>query len=211
MRIKAVIFDWDGTLNNSLEAIYKSYSECLKKLKLPKLSLSKYRKLYESDYRKFELKIGITPDKREISDKIWVETYKKQRVNLLPDVKEFLMKIKSNFLLGLVTGGSSERINEELHEYGLDNIFDVVITGDDTNKKKPDPEPLKICAEKLCVQPKNCIYIGDMDADIMATKKINMDSIAVTWGYHDVSVLEKAKPKFIVKKFNELFNTIKNL
>jgi HAD superfamily hydrolase (TIGR01549 family) len=167
--------------------------------------------LYESDYRKFELKIGITPDKREIADKIWVETYKKQRVNLLPGVKEFLMKIKNNILLGLVTGGSSQRIKGELHKYGLDNIFDVVVTGDDTSKKKPNPEPLKICAEKLRVQAENCIYVGDMDADIMATKKINMNSIAVTWGYHDVSVLEKAKPKFIAKNLNELASIINSL
>jgi len=184
--------------------------QALKKLKLPKLSLSKFRKLYESDYRKFELKIGITPNKRELSNKIWLETYKKQKVKLFPGVKEFLMKIKNNSLLGLVTGGSLRRVKKELHDCGLDDIFDIIITDDDCHKKKPNPEPLKICAEKLNIQPKNCIYVGDMGGDIIAAKKACMVSVAVNWGYLDGRKLQKFSPDYIVKSLDELHDIIIN-
>ena len=207
-KIKAVIFDWDGTLNNSNRAIYKSYAECLRRLKLPKLSLLKFRKIYESDYRKFEVKMGITLDKRELSDKIWMKTYRKQKSNLLPGVEKFLKKIKKKYLLGLVTGGSSERVKEELHKYGLNNIFDVVITSDDIRKKKPNPESLKICAKKMNVRAGNCVYIGDMDGDILAAKKAGMISVAVDWGYLHGSFLKKFKPDHIVKSLDELYAII---
>lgn len=207
-RIKAIIFDWDGTLNNSNKAIYKSYAECVKRLKLPKLSLSKFRKLYESDYKRFEVKIGLTPDKREIIDKIWFEVYEKQKINLFPGVKRFLKKIKNYYPIGLVTGGSSRRVKKEFHKHGLNNIFDIVITGDDTRKKKPDPESLKLCAKKLDVQPKNCMYIGDMDGDIMAAKKAGMISVAVDWGYLHGAFLKKFNPDYMVKSLDELHDII---
>jgi HAD superfamily hydrolase (TIGR01549 family) len=202
--IKAVIFDWDGTLIDSNKAIYKTYSECLKRLKLPKLSLSKFKILYESDYRRFEVKIGITPDKRKISDRIWLEFYDKQKLNLFPGIKKILMKIKNYYLLGLVTGGSLKRIKEDLRRHELDNIFDVVITGDDCSKKKPDPEPLINCIKKLGIEPKNCIYVGDMDGDIIAAKKAGMVSVAVSWGCLNGSELKKINPDCVVKSLDEL-------
>lgn len=207
-KIKAVIFDWDGTLNDSLWAIYKTYFICIKKMKLPELSLSKFKKLYESDYRKFELKIGVTSDKREMFDKLWVEVYKKQKAKLFPGVKKFLIKIKYGHLLGLVTGGSSGRLKEELRDYGLNGIFDVIITSEDCYKKKPDPEPLRICAKKLDIQPKDCLYVGDMNSDIIAAKNAGMISVVVNWGYLNDSELHKFSPDIIVKSLDELEDII---
>jgi len=207
-KIKAVIFDWDGTLNDSLWAIYKTYFICVKKMKLPELSLSKFKKLYESDYRKFELKIGVTPDKREMFDKLWVEVYKKQKAKLFPGVKKFLIKIKYGHLLGLVTGGSSGRLKEELRGYGLNSIFDVIITSEDCYEKKPDPEPLIICAKKLDIQPKDCLYVGDMNSDIIAAKNAGMISAVVNWGYLNDSELHKFSPDIIVKSLDELEDII---
>ena len=84
--IKAIILDWDGVLNDTAEAQYKTYSVVLNELGLPKISFSDFNNLWDSDYRRFEEKIGITEDKREIGDKLWFKHYSelKEEINLFP-------------------------------------------------------------------------------------------------------------------------------
>jgi HAD superfamily hydrolase (TIGR01549 family) len=213
MRIDAVILDWDGVLNDSVHAMYEAYSIVLEKLRLPKITFSEFRGLWESDYRKFEEKIGVTEDKRRISDKVWFDSYTKLmgRVNLFPGAKDFLTKIKKKHRIGLVTVGSLKRITREMNRYRLENVFDSIITGDDSKKLKPDPEALFMCANELKVNPTGCVYIGDTKGDVLAARNANMIPIAVTWGYHDISVLEGAKPKYIAEDFNELYDIINTL
>jgi len=213
MKVEAVIFDWDGVLNDSAHALYEAYIVVSEKLGLPKITFSQFRKLWESDYRKFEAKLGITKDKRHVSDKVWFDSYTKlmERVNPFPGARDFLNKIRNNHKIGLVTVGSIKRITKEINRSKLENVFDSIVTEEDTKKLKPDPEALFICARKLKVDPKDCVYIGDSKGDILAARNAGMISIAVTWGYHDISVLEEAKPEHVAKNFIELYNIVKNL
>ena len=213
MNIEAVIFDWDGVLNDSGHALYEAYMVVSEKLGLPKITFPRFRKLWESDYRKFEAKIGITEDKRHISEKVWFESYTKlmEGVSLFPGAKDFLNEIKNNHKIGLVTVGSIKRITKEINRYRLENVFDSIITEEDTKKLKPDPEALFVCANKLKVNPKDCVYVGDSRGDILAARNADMISVAVTWGYHDISILEEAGPEHVAKNFNELYDIIKGL
>ena len=179
MRVKPIIFDWDGVLNDSARALFKAYLVVLKKLGLPEITFSQFRKLWNSNYRDFEMRIGITQEKRKLSDKIWFEAYNrlKKEVKLFPQAKEFLLKLKKNHKLGLVTVGSKKRVNGEIKRYGLRGIFSAVITADDVEKLKPDPEALILCAKKLRVDPEDCVYVGDSRGDIIAAKKAGMVSL----------------------------------
>lgn len=213
MKLKAIIFDWDGVLNDSAHALFKGYLVVLKKFRLPRITFSQFRELWNSNYREFEASIGITPEKRKLSDMIWFEAYTKLRkeVKLFPRAKEFLLKLKKKHKIGLVTVGSRKRVSREIERYKLQGFFDAIITADEVRKLKPDPEALILCAKKLRVKLKDCVYIGDSRGDIIAAKRADMISIAVTWGYHDVLLLKKAKPTYIVNDFDELYKTILSL
>ena len=210
--IKTIIFDWDGVLCDTVKTQFKAYSVVLEKLRLPRISFADFPKLWESDYRKFEEKIGITKDRRSRGDKIWFSSYNKlkKEVKLFPGARGFLFKIKKNYRVGLVTAGTTNRVKSELKRYKIDNIFDAVVTGDDTRKLKPDPEGLNICAKKLKTDPKDCVYIGDSRGDILAAKNAGMIPIAVSWGYHGGSILKEAKPAYLVDNFDELYKVIEN-
>jgi phosphoglycolate phosphatase-like HAD superfamily hydrolase len=60
------------------------------------------------------------------------------------------------------------------------------------------------CIKKLGIEPKNCIYVGDMDGDIIAAKKAGMVSVAVSWGCLNGSELKKINPDCVVKSLDEL-------
>ena len=211
--IKAVIFDWDGVLNDSATAQYKSYLVVLEKFRLPRISFSDFRNLWDSNYREFEERIGITEEKRESGDKVWFEAYLTltEGIGMFSEARDFLEKVKRDFKVGLATAGSLNRLTKEFKRYGLENFFDAVVTADDTKKLKPDPEALVVCAEKMKVEPKSCVYVGDARGDILAARNAGMISIAVPWGYHDYLILEDANPDHIADSFDHLYQIIKSL
>lgn len=210
MALEAVIFDWDGVLFDSARANYEAYLAVLEKLGLSKITFSRFRGLWEADYRKFEAKTGITRDKRHISDKVWMDSYTKLMggVNIFPGAENFLSKVKKDFKIGLVTVGSQGRITKEIGRFKLGKVFDSIVTAEDTKKFKPDPEGLLICASKLGVKPAGCVYVGDSKGDVLAARNAGMLPVAVAWGYHDISVLEEAEPEYVAKNFDELYNAI---
>jgi pyrophosphatase PpaX len=87
----------------------------------------------------------------------------------------------------------------------LGRLFDTVVGGDETERHKPDPEPLLVAAERLGASPGDCAYVGDSPFDVQAAKAAGMYSVAVTWGrIHDRSRLERVEPDAIVDTAEEL-------
>ena len=77
----------------------------------------------------------------------------------------------------------------------LGHLFDAVVGGDETERHKPDPEPLLLAAERLGADPAETAYVGDSPFDVRAAKAAGMHAIAVTWGrIHDRSRLEQEEP-----------------
>src|SRR5438132_743156 len=81
-------------------------------------------------------------------------------------------------------------------------LFDLdgtVVGGDETERHKPDPEPLLLAAERMGADPAQTAYVGDSPFDVLAAKAAGMYAIAVTWGrIHDRSKLEQVGPDAIV-------------
>jgi len=91
----------------------------------------------------------------------------------------------------------------------LGHLFETVVGGDETEKHKPDPEPLLLAAERMGVDPSQAAYVGDSPFDVGAAKAAGMYAIAVTWGrIHDRSRLERAEPDAIVDSPEELLEHV---
>ena len=89
------------------------------------------------------------------------------------------------------------------------HLFETVVGGDETEKHKPDPEPLLLAAQRLGVSPQDCAYVGDSPFDIRAAKAAPMYSVAVTWGrIHDRAKLEAEEPAAIVDTAEELYESL---
>jgi pyrophosphatase PpaX len=85
------------------------------------------------------------------------------------------------------------------------HVFETMVGGDETERHKPDPEPLLLAAERLGVRPEEAAYVGDSPFDVRAAKAAGMGSVAVTWGrIHDRSRLEREQPDAIVDTAEEL-------
>jgi pyrophosphatase PpaX len=111
--------------------------------------------------------------------------------------------------LGVVTAKRRATVELAFASVPVAHLFETVVGGDETEKHKPDPEPLLLAAERMGVAPTDCAYVGDSPFDIRAAKAAEMLAVAVTWGrIHDRSKLERERPDAIVDTAEELFERL---
>lgn len=107
--------------------------------------------------------------------------------------------------LGVVTAKRRSTVELAFARVPIAHLFETVVGGDETEKHKPDPEPLLLAAERLNARPEETAYVGDSPFDIRAAKAAGMHAIAVTWGrIHDRERLEREEPDAIVDSAEEL-------
>ncbi len=107
--------------------------------------------------------------------------------------------------LGVVTAKRRSTVELAFARVPLGHLFEIVVGGDETERHKPDPEPLLVAARRLRVSPRECAYVGDSPFDMRAARAAEMHGIAVTWGrIHDRHRLEAEEPDAIVDSPEEL-------
>tara|TARA_Y100000310_G_scaffold239833_1_gene243578 strand:- start:1200 stop:1799 length:600 start_codon:yes stop_codon:yes gene_type:complete len=143
-------------------------------------------------------------DEKELvnnKEKYYLDTHK---FILYPGVVELLNTIKfNNIKLGLVTAGLRKRVNDTLPT-GFLKIFDVIITGNDTDVGKPSPKPYLKAAKKLGVIPEECIAVENAPIGILSAKNAKIYCIGIC-NTVDNSYLSRANE--VVNSFEEMRNT----
>ncbi len=111
--------------------------------------------------------------------------------------------------LAVVTAKRRSTVELAFAHVPLGHLFEVIVGGDETERHKPDPEPLLLAAERLGASPEEAVYIGDSPFDVRAAKAAGMASVAVTWGrIHERSRLENEHPDAIVDTAEQLLAVI---
>jgi pyrophosphatase PpaX len=107
--------------------------------------------------------------------------------------------------VGIVTAKRRFTVDLAFARLRVGHLFETVVGGDETERHKPEPDPLLLAARRLGVAPQDCAYVGDSPFDIRAAKAAGMHAIAVTWGrIHDRERLEREEPDAIVDTAEEL-------
>ncbi len=95
--------------------------------------------------------------------------------------------------LGVVTAKRRATVELAFARLPIAHYFDAVVGGDETERHKPDPEPLLLAATRLGVPARDCAYVGDSPFDMLAARAAGMRAVGVTWGrIHDRSALAEA-------------------
>jgi pyrophosphatase PpaX len=107
--------------------------------------------------------------------------------------------------LGIVTAKRRATVDLAFARVPLAHLFDTVVGGDETERHKPDPQPLLLALERLGAQPDDAAYVGDSPFDVRAAKAGGLHAIAVTWGgIHARERLEAEEPDAVVDSAGEL-------
>jgi beta-phosphoglucomutase len=182
--IKAVIFDFDGTVIDNMHYHYVTFKKVIgDRMKLEPMDIYK-----REGGNLFEIVADITReldlDEHEIRSLL--EEKKKEylaaagNLKLRPEALKLVRKLRTlNYKTGLATG--SHRRTLDIHmtprEFGL---FDFIVTGDDIKNPKPHPEPYLKCAEGLGARPEECVVVENAPLGVESAKSAGMICIAFT-------------------------------
>jgi pyrophosphatase PpaX len=211
MHFRAVLFDWDGTLYDSIDASFKIYEELFKKYANLNLTCDYFRKTFIVDYHKYYAMHGIPESKWEEVDNHWLKRFHEMegKIHLFPGVKEMLKELlERKMKLGIVSNGTGGRIKKEMRKNGIYEYFDAIVTDDEIKDFKPNPIGVQEALKDIGVDAKHAVYVGDMTEDIEAGKNAGTRTAAVRWGAHSLERLRPAKPDYILNSPRELLEIL---
>jgi HAD superfamily hydrolase (TIGR01509 family) len=207
--IKGVIFDLEGTLVD----VWEVYAEIVRQIAI-KFNLSPIPKqelftLVDQGYNLKEVFSKFYPfaDKETLSnwmkegDRLFVEN----PFSIKPEVKEMLQSLKGRGLrMGIVTSTPfpPDAIWSWVGELGIKDFFEVVITGTEA-PRKPAPDSIIKCVEKLRLSPEECLSVGDSRADIVAGRGAGVKTVAFSGGVATKETLLAEKPDFSIEELTQ--------
>lgn len=210
--IKAVLFDFDGTLIDTNELIFKSYRKAFKEVLNRDIDDEEILKLYGRPLYGSLMEYG---EPGEMLYKIYREFNETQHDNLakpFDGVYEGIQKISDKgYKMGIVTSKRMRLVKRGLDLIGISKFFDVIITPDDTQKGKPDPEPILLGCEKLGVLPEETIYVGDSIFDMQAAKAAGTQLCVVKYTLTNHQNILEFKPEFFVDSIAELASELREM
>lgn len=182
---EAVIFDLDGSLVDSMWIWHDIDVEYLGRfgIELPQKLQSEIEGMSFSETAVYFKERFAIPDSLEEMKTDWNrmawDKYTHE-VPLKPGIAEFLKECKEHGIkLGIATSNSRELVDNIAAVHGLNNFFDCIMTGCEVQRGKPAPDIYLAVAEKLQVNPENCLVFEDIIPGIMAGKNAGMVVCAV--------------------------------
>lgn len=198
MIIRAVLFDLDGTLVDSLEDLTAAVNHIRSAFSYPPLAADDVRLKIGKGARNLVQQTlpGTTDSDIDRALNLFLEFNRQHiadRSRLYPGIADLLRDVSArNIKLAVISNKNEDLSSLILQALGINDLFETVCGGDSYPERKPSPLPLLKVAEILGVAPHECIMVGDSINDIQAAQRANIASIACTWGYGSAEELSGA-------------------
>ena len=192
--LRAVLFDWDGTLADTAEASYRCYVRMFADFGIA-FDREAYRRTYSPDWYHTFASVGLPRERWRDADECWLGYFAAEEYALLDGVHETLDTLAlRGVIAGIVTSGSRPRIERELARHGVEHHFREVVCGADTERRKPHPDPLQLGLTRLGLAPHDAAYVGDSPEDILMAKAAGVFVVAVPGAYPNREALVSSGP-----------------
>ena len=212
-KIHGIIFDLDGTLIESYEAIYLGLKECFQsfgKVIFPFTDLKKFLKPdLETTLSQFftpgEVLKGIPVMRKKYEGVYLNETH------FLDGAEEVLKSLHSN---GVILGIASNKLGRfsrgALMHLGVLDYFNSVIGAGDVPRNKPFPDMIQTALKEMHLSPEETIFVGDTLTDIETGKQAGVDVYALPSGFYSKKELSQGKPRRLLNHLQDLVPLVKN-
>ncbi len=209
-RVKAVVFDLDGTLTNSVPQIIGCTRHTFRELNLPQPSDVAIMKTIG-----LELEEGLTsllPEEKKKDGPYVTQLYREISTHnkeycedrIFPGVETLFKKIRSHgYLIGFASGRSVVGIKRTLSQTFLGDYCDALCGGSEC-PSKPHPAMMEIIASRLKVKQDEILGVGDSGLDVLMYEKSGAYALGVQSGVYSGEALEILNPHFILPYAEDL-------
>ncbi|KIL38821.1 pyrophosphatase [Gordoniibacillus kamchatkensis] len=209
--ITTVLFDLDGTIVDTNELIIQSFLYALEGVPAKPLTREV---IIPNMGGALTDQLRLFSGKNDVDD--LVRKYREfnisrhdELVREFPEVKDTLAELRRRGLrLGVVTSKVRNTTEMGLKLCGLRDFMDIVVTVDDVQKPKPDPEGIRKALAALGAKPEQAIMVGDSHYDIEAAKNAGARSVGVAWSLKGEAYLQQFRPDDIIQSMSELLEVV---
>jgi HAD superfamily hydrolase (TIGR01509 family) len=197
--LRAVLFDWDGTIVDSAEASYRCYVRLFESYRIP-FDRERFQQTYSPEWYRTYSALGLPRECWDEADRRWLDYYAAEENVVLSGAREALLRLRDEGVaMGIVTSGTGRRVAREVEGLGLPDLFKVIVSADDVQRRKPDPEPLVIGLGRLGVRAAESVYVGDSPEDVEMARGAGVYVIGVPGPFPNREELKASRPDLIVE------------
>lgn len=216
--IKAVLFDLDGTLANSIEDLADSTNKTLKALGFPEHTVAEYKYFVGDGIPK--LIERALPEKNRDKEtvnsclELFMTDYRvhyHDKTKAYDGIKEMLTDLKKCGLKIAVISNKAQEMAEKVVLNLFGDIFDFVAGKCEGYKTKPDPALTLLVISSLGISPEECILAGDSGMDMAAARNAGALPVGVLWGFRTAEELKSNGAEYLFSAPREITDLIRKL
>jgi phosphoglycolate phosphatase len=203
MKYKLIIFDWDGTLMDSIDKIVLCMQKASRQLGYEAPTDNAVKNIIGLSLLKAAQQ--LFPLFSLSQQEALVEAYRFQYrahqyidTPLYEGIKTLLIQLKSSgYILAVATGKGRNGLDNMLEKSNTKSLFAATICADEAHSK-PDPLMINLLLEKLNINASQALMVGDASYDLEMAKNAGVDRLGVTYGVHSIKRLSASQPIAIV-------------
>lgn len=218
--IKAIIFDFDGTISNRQMNAYTIFDDYVKDI-FKDMTKMEYEAMLQDFLTddcngtincKYRLAPFINkykdylPENFEDDFIAFYYEYMWKYCVLKPETRDVLTKLKGKYKMAILSNGQSKSQHDKIDYMNINDFFDEIVVSGDIGINKPNKEIFEIMADRLGVKPEECMFVGDVfSSDILGAIRANMLPV---WIKVDTERPHKYYDGLIINNLNELFDIL---
>ena len=189
--MKAVIFDMDGTILDTLEDLKNSVNHALRSYKLPERSSEEIRSFLGNGM--VRLIHSAVPEGTDAeteaavlaAHKAYYPDHCAEKTKPYPGICELLAELRNaGIKTAVVSNKRDENVKTLVRTY-FDGLFTVAVGARDGVARKPSPELVEIALAELGIEKEEAVYVGDSDVDVATATGAGLRMVTVLWGFRD--------------------------
>ncbi|MDY5703887.1 MAG: HAD family hydrolase [Lachnospiraceae bacterium] len=214
MKYKAVIFDMDGTILDTLDDLHHAMNHILEQYQMPVITRDQARRYVGNGIRKLIARAVPEGTSDETIDAMFADflpyynAHCREETKAYDGIVDLLTELKKRgYHIAVVSNKADTAVGILAEDY-FPGLFEITVGERPGVKRKPAPDSVNEVLRILGIESKDAIYVGDSDVDMDTAKNANMDAIGVDWGFRGEEFLRNHGASTIVYKPEEILDLV---
>ncbi len=210
--LKLIIFDWDGTLMDSIDHIVNSMQGAIRDMQYEHKDVNAIRHIIGLGMH--EAILALFPDCEQDERLKFIESYrdyffdKSNSSDFYPGALDVINSLKTqDYLLAVATSKGRNGLERAFNNYDLQDMFHASRCADET-QSKPHPQMLNELLEELQIKPQEAVMVGDTAYDMEMARNADVPRVACCYGVHSQEKLMAYEPVACMQSITELENVL---
>lgn len=206
--IRAVLFDWNGTLVDDLPNAFRGWMATFRLLGVKPMALAEFRRTYHLPWQAFYRRHGVSArtlrERARTIDLTYFREYRRLPVRLSPGARSVLERLRRRgIILGILSDNQRHDILDQLRRLKLMGVFSFIGTSE-RYRPKPAPDGVQAFLRRFRLQPQEVLLVGDLADDLRAGQAVGVTTVAYCQGWQTATVLRQAAPDYAITHLKQM-------